>query len=49
MGFGEIWGLQGRVPGDVVETFPKVGGVLVWVWDDLDTSGFIESANVGKK
>lgn len=32
--------------GDVAETFPKVGGVLICVFDDLDTSGFIEGPNV---
>lgn len=49
MGFGEIRWLQGRVPGDVVETFPKVGGVLVWVGDDPDTAGLVEGANVGEE
>lgn len=32
--------------GYVAETFPKVGGVLICVFDDLNTSGFIEGPDV---
>lgn len=35
--------------GDIVETFPKVCGVLVWIRDDPDTPGFVEGANVGEE
>lgn len=35
--------------GDIIETFPKVCGVLVWIRDDPDTPGFVEGANVGEE
>lgn len=32
-----------------METFPEVGGVLVWVLDDLDAARFVEIPDVGEE